>query len=179
MANKADKEKIVSGEEYRAMSRTQTKSGKQVNVSTRTVGVIIVIIILCIVSFVVGDSYGKDHASSSSVASTTGAGNRSGGGGFRNGGGFGQVTAVSSSSITLQNTRTNASTTYTINSSTTITDSGQTVGVSDIQTGDTVLIRVASTGSTTATSILVNPSFGGGGFGGGGGGGAGSSSSGE
>lgn len=160
-------EKYVSGEEYQAMSRTAPSKGHRVAVPVKTAIGIVVVVILCGLSFYSGDSYGKNHApkaaATASFRTTTGGG--FGGGGFRNGGGFGQVTAVSSSSITVQNPRSGASTTYAITSSTAITDNGQTVSTSDIQTGDVVIIQVASSGSTTATSIMVNPSYGGGGGG--------------
>jgi hypothetical protein len=160
-------EKIVSGEEYQAMSRKSPKPGHEVSLPAKTVGVVILVVILCGISFFVGKNYGKDHAKTTTAAASTfsgrAGGGYGGGGGVRNGGGFGQATAVSSSSITVQNPRSGTSTTYAITSSTTITDNGQTISASNIQVGDTVIIRVASSGSTTATSILVNPSYGGGG----------------
>ena len=159
-------EKIVSGEEYQAMSRKSPKPGHEVSLPAKTVGVIVLVVILCGISFFVGKNYGKDHAKTTTAATSAFSGRAGGGGaGFRNGGGFGQASAVSSSSITVQNPRSGTSTTYAITSSTTITDNGQTVSASDIQVGDTVIVRVASSGSTTATSILVNPSYGGGGGG--------------
>lgn len=163
-------DKIVSGEEYQAMSRNTQKPGHEVSLSSKTVVAVIVVVVLCGLSFLAGSAYGKHHAKSASPSTAAfGGGFGGGGGGYggaaRNGGGFGQVTAVSSTSITVQNPRSGTSTTYTITSSTTITDNGQTVSASSIQTGATVIIRVASSGSKTATSILVNPSYGGGGGG--------------
>jgi hypothetical protein len=159
-------EQYISGEEFQAMSNRPKKQGHQVTLSTNSVVIVIVIVILCIISFFIGDSYGRDHAKnlSSSNARAFGLGS-----GFRNRGGFGQVTAVSATNISIQNTRTGITTTYTITPSTTITDNGQTISASGIKTGDTVLVRVASRGSKTATAIMVNPSFGGGPYGGGGG----------
>jgi hypothetical protein len=170
--------KYVSGEEYQAMSRNVPPQGHQVSIPMKAVGAVIVVIILCGLSFFGGESYGKNHApkaaaTTSAFGGSGSAGGGFGGGGFRHSGGFGQVSAVSSSSITVQNPRSGTSTTYSITASTTITDNGQTVPASDIQVGDTVIIQVASSGSTTATTILVNPSFGGGG------GGSSSSSSGQ
>ncbi len=80
-------------------------------------------------------------------------------GGMRRMGGLGSVTAVSSSSITVQNQRTGTSTTYTIDSSTKITNNGATAAISDIKTGATVLVRTSSSSTTTATTIEVNPRF--------------------
>jgi hypothetical protein len=163
-------DKYISGEEYQAMSQKKpTKAGHEVSLSVHTIGAIVIVVLLCIVSFLGGSIYGKHIAPKTTVtsaSSSAGAGGGSAGReGFRNGGGFGQVTAVSSSSITLQNPRSGTSTTYSITSSTTITDNGQTVAASSIQTGDTVIIEVASSGSTVAKTILVNPNFGGGGGG--------------
>jgi len=160
--------KYVSGEEYQAMSRNTPPQGHQVSIPMKAVGAVIVVIILCGLSFLGGESYGKNHAPKAATTTSAfgGSGSSSGGfggGGVRHGGGFGQVSAVSSSSITVQNPRSGTSTTYSITSSTTITDNSQTVPASDIQVGDTVIIQVASSGSTTATTILVNPSVGGGG----------------
>jgi hypothetical protein len=162
-------DKIVSGEEYQAMQQSSrarpTTAGRKVTLQTRTLGLLAVVVVLCVLSFWGGTRYEDHHGAKISTSTTSGS---TGGGGFgtsgraRLSGGFGQVTAVSSSSITITNQRTSASTTYTITASTTITDNGQTVTTSDIQTGDTVLIRTSGSGSTTATGITVNPSFGGG-----------------
>jgi hypothetical protein len=75
-------------------------------------------------------------------------------------GGFGKVASISSSSITISNERTSANTTYSITSGTTITDNGQSATASSIQDGDIVIVTTSSTSPTTATRILVNPSFG-------------------
>ncbi len=169
MAEKA--EKYVSGEEHQAMQQKSKSSpgGRRVTLQTRTLGLAGLVIVLCGLSFWGGTAYQKGHApkaiATTSSSGGSGAGGFGGGGRGRFSGGLGQVTAVSTSSITITNQRTNASTTYSITSSTTITDSGQTVTASDIQTGDTVLVSTSGSASTTATRILVNPSFGGG-FGG-------------
>lgn len=75
---------------------------------------------------------------------------------------IGTVTAVSATSISVQNSRTNAVTTLAITSTTQITDNGSTVTASDIQVGDPVLVRKSTSNSQQAASIDVNPSFGGG-----------------
>jgi len=162
-------EQYISGEEFQARRQTSNHSrnpnGYKVTVSTRLLGIVAAVIILCGLSFYGGVSYQKHHAKATPAANTNIGSNGAGGfggSGARRSGGFGQVTAVSSTSITVSNQRTGASTTYSITSSTTITDSGQSVTTSDIQTGDTVLVTTSGSGSTTATAILVNPSFGGG-----------------
>lgn len=112
--------------------------------------------------FVVGTQVGK---SSSTVANDTGAfGGQSqqGGGMMRRMGAFGTVTAVSDDSITIKDQMQGSTTTYAITSSTTVTNNGSSASVSDIKVDDTVAIQTdnsSSGDSTTATSILLNPSM--------------------
>ncbi len=95
--------------------------------------------------------------------------NRSGGpdGGFggpgmgRMNGAMGTVTAVNSSSITVENQLRGGTSTYTISSSTTVTDGGESASVSDITVGDRVLVRTSQDDSGAAVSIMLNPTFGG------------------
>jgi len=136
-------------------------------------GVILVVIIAGI-SFYSGVNYQKKHGSTSTTtASTNGVGPGGGfGGRFSGSRTIGTVSAISATSITVTPASGSSAVTYTINSSTVISDSGQTVSYTDIQTGDTVFVSASSSTSTIATRILVNPSFGG--FGGGGGTGGGS-----
>ena len=139
---------------------------------------VIAAVILAAVSFVGGMQYqkGKTPAATTKTTAAQGAGSRSGfGGGFNRGDrALGTVTAVSSTSISVQ-TRSGSSKTYTITSSTTVTDNGQSSSVSDIQTGDTVIMTLDSSNTQDVSSIMLNPSFGGG-FGGGNGGGSNTSS---
>lgn len=120
------------------------------------------VVLLCSLSFYGGVIYQKGHNTTKSVAARTmlGSGRSGSGFGFRaRRGGFGSVTAISASSITIQDQRTGISKTYNIDSSTQITNNGSAISASSIKVGDTVLIRAGSAGPTTATSILVNPSF--------------------
>jgi hypothetical protein len=73
---------------------------------------------------------------------------------------IGQVENISSTSITVQNAQTNVASTFSITSSTLISDDGQAVSASDIQTGDTVLVTASSSSSSTASRIIVDPSYG-------------------
>jgi hypothetical protein len=70
-----------------------------------------------------------------------------------------QVTVISSTSITVQDTSGNA-TTYAITGDTVITDQGQQVTYTDIQTGDTVLVIPDRSDTSNAERIIVNPDFG-------------------
>lgn len=77
-------------------------------------------------------------------------------------GAIGTVTAVSSNSITVENQMRGGTSTYTIGSSTTVTDGGESASVSDITVGDRVLVRTSQDDSGAAASIMLNPTFGGG-----------------
>lgn len=70
----------------------------------------------------------------------------------------GIVSAVSSSSITIANYA-GVSATYTVTSSTTVTDGKTSATLSSIAVGDYVDISTSSASSTTATSINVQPAF--------------------
>jgi hypothetical protein len=126
--------------------------------------ILVLLVIFTGAGFYGGVSYEKNHAPKSSSASTAAYNSYSGGYGGRFGGQrptFGSVTAISPSSISVQDSRTGGSTvTLSITSSTAITDNGQTVTTSDIQTGDIVAVIASSSTSTQASRILVNPSYG-------------------
>jgi len=104
-------------------------------------------------------------ATSNQSATGSGFGGGNFGGGFRRQGNanrlIGTVSAISSTSITVQS-RTGTSKTLAITSSTTITNNGATASASDIQTGDTVFVTIDSSKTANAASIALNPSFGGG-----------------
>jgi len=118
--------------------------------------------LLCGLSFYGGIHYqkGKQPTATAQTATAGGAG---GGFGGRFGGqrpNFGSVTAVSPTSITIQSSIDGSSKTFSIDSSTLITNSGQSATIADVQTGSNVVIRTSSSTSTTASAILINPSFG-------------------
>ncbi|HEX4774031.1 MAG TPA: hypothetical protein VH234_00755 [Candidatus Saccharimonadales bacterium] len=163
---KNEAEQYVSGEEHLARKNSVPGSRQNLTLPFNAITLVVIAVILCGLSFVAGMAYQKGHTKTTSSANTTGLTGGQGRGGFgRRAGGLGQVTAVSSTSITISNQRTGASTTYSITPSTTITDNGQTVTTSDIQNGSTVLIMTSGSSNTTATSIVVSPNFGGGGGG--------------
>jgi hypothetical protein len=77
-------------------------------------------------------------------------------------GGFGTVTAVTSSSITITppsfgENATPITKTYSISSSTTVTDNGASSTVSAIAVGDTVRIQPSTSDSTAAGTIMISP----------------------
>jgi hypothetical protein len=155
----------MSLSEYNA--RSQTGGKKQPPVSR--VGVLIVALVLVAgISFFGGVQYqkGKTPATTSaqSAASTNGQSGGGAAGGFGHGSyqrgdrAIGTVTAVSGTSITVQS-RSGSSNTYTITSSTTVTDNGQSSSVSDIQTGDTVFMTLDSSNTQDVTSIMLNPTI--------------------
>jgi hypothetical protein len=152
----------MSGEKHQAMMAA--KGPKQVEIPKSLLAGVAVIILMGL-SFYGGVAYQKSHHPAVSIA----ASGTSTSGGFAGGRRFGgqrptagAVTAVSATSITVQDSRTGSSVTLSITSSTQITDNSQTVTASDIQTGDTVLVVASTTDKTQAARILVNPTFGGG-----------------
>lgn len=160
-------EEYISGETHKARKVSNPNSSYKMPIPRLTLPVVGAAIVLCAAGFAAGVAYQKDRTKNSAAISSSGSSSTGfpggGRGGFgRRAGGIGQVTTISATSITINNQRTGASNTYSIDSSTAISDNGQTVSTSDIQSGDTVLVTTSGSGSTTATRILVNPSFGGG-----------------
>jgi hypothetical protein len=114
------------------------------------------------IGFYGGVQYQKGHQTSVMTASTNGNGQFQGQSGFGGGrrfsnGAIGSVTAINSSSITVNDQRTDSSKTYAITSATTISDNQQTVDYSDIKVGDTVFVTASSSSTSDATRIIVNP----------------------
>jgi hypothetical protein len=75
--------------------------------------------------------------------------------------------AINDSSISLKDLRTSTTKTYSITSSTTITDNTSAATYRDIAVGDSVMVMTSSsttataTATATATSIVLNPTMGG------------------
>lgn len=116
--------------------------------------------------FAIGMMAGDDDSSTTSSKTTSTTGQMPsggpgdmGGGPTRGGGTLGEVTKVSSDSITVSDKRSGTETTYKITSSTTIANGNSTASASDIATGDTVMI--SSSDNSTATAIQINPTMGG------------------
>lgn len=164
--------KELTPSEYEEMVSTgKTKSTTNPNYIKYGV-VAVVALVLCGISFGLGMNYqkGKQTATTANTNDNGqfptqggGPGGFGGGqGGFRNGQrpNIGEVTAVSSDSITIQDSRSNGSQTFKITSSTTVQNNGSTASVSDINTGDTVLVTTTSSDTSTAAQIMLNPSFG-------------------
>jgi hypothetical protein len=119
--------------------------------------------ILCgIAGFIGGMHYQKGHQTTATAATgsqlTDGQfGSGTGRMGAR--GEFGDVTAVSSTSITINDTRSGAAKTLSISSDTAVTKDGNTASVSDIAAGDRVIVQTDTTDTTKATRITINPTM--------------------
>ena len=150
----------ISGEKHREMT---SNSPHQVEIPKSFLAIVVVIILMAL-SFYGGIAYQKGKQPKVSTMSSTGQAGSFGGGRRFSGQRptIGQATAISSTSITVQDSRTGTSTTLSIASSTQITDNGQTVPTSDIQIGTSIAVVASTTDKTQAARILVNPSFGGG-----------------
>lgn len=156
-------DEYISGEEYERRHQTSSGPPRKHLPTDKLIGAVAIVVMLCGLSFIGGMVYQKQGTNSTGTQSASANGGFPGRqGGFRQNGSIGQVTAVSDTSITVNDQRSGDSKAYTINSSTAISDNGQTVQASNIKTGDTVLVTTSSDTSTTATRILVNPSFDGG-----------------
>jgi hypothetical protein len=150
--------------------KSSTSSRGRTIVLPRTFIMCLVLVIVGLACFYGGMTYEKHHykpLTSATTASSSGSinsnglnsGNQQFQGGSRT---VGQVTAVSPTSITVNNSRTGTSSTLAITSSTLITDNGQSATASDIQVGQTVFIREDPNNTSDAASILISPNFGGG-----------------
>ena len=83
-------------------------------------------------------------------------------GGMRGGmGAMGEVSAVSSSGISIEDMRSGEASTYEINASTEILDNGDTAKVSDIEVGDSVMVIASDSDEDVAAQIIIDPAMGG------------------
>ncbi|HET8991604.1 MAG TPA: hypothetical protein VFN31_01035 [Candidatus Saccharimonadales bacterium] len=151
-------ERQVSGEEYRQMSISSRDIPKTKTIHIPIVWLVIVIVV-GVACFLIGESYGKTHTPSLNTATSRSLQGRYGSKrGLRV---FGTVSSVSATTITITNQRTGTNSTYNISSATKIRYNGQSVSYNDIQVGDLVIITKSSPGSMDASTINVNPRFGG------------------
>lgn len=158
--------KELTPSEYEAVVASKG-SKKSNNTDYTKYGVIaLVALVLCGVSFVAGTAYqkGKQTTSVTTMANASGGPRFASGqgGGFMRSGqrpNIGDVSTVSSDSITIQNSRTNSDQTFKITSATTVEDNGSKAAVSDIKSGDRVVILADTSDTTTASQIMLNPSF--------------------
>jgi hypothetical protein len=120
-----------------------------------------ILTVACCISFVAGVLSQKGH-NDNTLDTQTGTTSQYGtnnqlaqgmGAGRMRGGAFGTVTAISETSITIDDQRQGTEATYTITSDTTISDSGTTATISDIAEGDTVMIAPDPSDSGTAATI--------------------------
>jgi hypothetical protein len=130
----------------------------------RYVPVVLVTALVALLGFAGGVQYQKSKGNVRSVAGMRmfGPGRDIDNGRFRgrfknHGYGPATVTAVSGSSITIQNQRTGVKETYGINSSTAVSKNDSKAVVSDIKTGDLVMVQADNSGTGTAAQIVINP----------------------
>lgn len=71
---------------------------------------------------------------------------------------FGTVTAINSSSISVQNVHSGATVTLAITGTTLVKDGGQTMPLSSVQNGDKVIVIKKTADATQAVRIVVRPS---------------------
>lgn len=150
---------------------TSSKGDKSSSNDYSKYGLILVaILVLCGISFWSGTTYQKGKQSNVAASASNNPGPQNIGMGNRPGGGqggpangqqpnIGQVSAVSSESITIQDSRSNTKKTFKITGKTTIQNNGSTVSVNEVKNGDTALVVADSSDASTASQIMLNPSF--------------------
>jgi hypothetical protein len=132
-------------------------------IKVKILAVVGVVIIISAVSFYGGTVFQKNHQTTSSgtTGSLANSGAPSGGGRFSRNRVIGQVSAISSTNITVQDRRSGSTVNLAIVSTTQISSNGNAATSSDIQVGDTVFVTKDSSNTSDAASIVVNPGFGG------------------
>ncbi len=127
--------------------------------TTRLLTFLAVALLIAISGFAGGVQYQKSKSPSTKTAAgqfDAGMGQGRFGGRRSLNGSVGAVTAVSDSSISIQDRRSGSIKTYSITSSTEITNAGVAASANDIVVGDNVIVTTASSASTTATRITLN-----------------------
>jgi Domain of unknown function (DUF5666) len=116
------------------------------------------VVVCTVLGFVGGIAFQKGRQSTIvSQQGMNGFGQAGPGGSRFAGAGIGAVTAVSDSSITVQDERRGTTKTYAVTSATTVTNNNSTAVLSDIKVGDTVMIEASTSDSTQAARIVLNP----------------------
>ena len=165
-----EEQQYLSGEAHQAMLQQQSKPHGHQR-SAKIGGIFILVAVVLGLAFFGGLQYqkylndnlttangnknGSDTGSGCFGKTQCGSGNGLSGGGNLQAPVAGQVTAVSATSITVQSSKSGESKTFSITSSTTVADNGQTIAYSDIQVGETVVVLSNNDGQ--ATHILANP----------------------
>jgi hypothetical protein len=122
-------------------------------------------VLLAGASFYEGAAFQRSADSSSANTTTAAVSNQSAASNAQNGmqTGFvrnhviGQVAAISTTSITVQDQRSGDNTTLSVNGNTQIVINNQSATAGDIQTGDLVIVTKTSNSSSTASKIIVAP----------------------
>lgn len=155
-----DQEKQHSNSEEFETYETKSKNKKTLTFSLLPILGVLGIIALMAGCFWAGIEHQKQQDKNTMPMTRMGGGFGTQDQAGRRMGEIGTVTAVSSDSITVMNSRTDSSKTYQLTSTTTITKDGQTIESSSISIGDTVLVQLDSANISTVSRIIVDPSFG-------------------
>jgi hypothetical protein len=149
-------DKFISGEEFKSLRQNNSQNNNIVY--NKRILLIIGALIYTIVIFYIGSAYENHHNKSIATTTTTKSGLNSPfgrGGGFSANRIFGTVTAIGTSSITVSNPRTDSTSTINITSATTITENQQTIALSSINVGQTIMISLDPTNTSNAVSVTV------------------------
>jgi hypothetical protein len=120
----------------------------------------VAIVALCGISFAAGyqlkGSKTNDSSRPSQNSQAQFGGSQSGGPGTRMGNGaFGEVTAITSDSITVNESRQDVTVTLKITSETKVTNNRETASAADIKVGDQVMVQRSSEDSSVASRIII------------------------
>ncbi len=122
---------------------------------------VIALLVVSGLSFLGGVTYEKDQnkgITTASFGTTRGGMMGFGEGGVQRGSGMrslSEVTAVSETSVTVENTRTNQTAEYKISSSTKVINNGVSGTASDIKVGQYIVVTPESSDATTASVITI------------------------
>ena len=149
--------------EHTESPQHSTKKAVNVTFPVKTLALAGAVVVLLGISFYAGSAWQKQHNNTAAKAGKymTAYGPRAGMG-MRGGlvkANFSDVTAISSSSITVT-LADGTSKTYNVTNNTVVVKGGAQVAISTVAVGDRVQVVPSSSDSSTAASIMVGPSFG-------------------
>jgi hypothetical protein len=143
------------------VSSKQPKKTISFSFNTQTIAKLLLVAVLLVLAFIGGVFYSNHQNRAIALIGGDSVMHAGGSGLVRRNGIIGNITAVSSSTITLTSLRSDQSKTYKLNSSTKIIDDGQIVQTNQLNIGEKAIVITSSATTDTATTIIVNPAFGG------------------
>jgi hypothetical protein len=174
-------QQVQQAQTYQPPPPPETSGKKDQRAWLKPVAVGLLVVAVGVGSFFGGIAVGDDDHPKQVVVGGTGQGSQGGmdgqtmptPGGTSGGempgrmGAMGEVTAISASSISIEDLRSGKTSTFRIDDSTEIIANRDTAKASDIEVGDNVMVVPSDSDETVAAQIMINPAMGGPGGGGG------------